>query len=183
MKIKEENPKGPKQSGNHPMAQSRHPLNYSTLNICHSKILFLHFKYRPLETQPQSHPTGSTTPPGKWVPGPGPQWPRAGLQAGTLGSRAPHRANLRNLVQSSACQWVRKKIWGQQTAAQSLSQTWWRWTSDWTSVFFISKQGQWQPIHTSWEIKPQICLVNVSLFLQSSLTVSGDVLWTQEEKS
>ena len=77
--------------------------HYSNLNCFHSKKqtnkqtnkLHLHFKCKPLGTQPQCHPTKSTTHPGK-----------QGLQAGTLGAQGPCRANLRNLGQSSACEWA-----------------------------------------------------------------------------
>lgn len=114
--------------------------HYSTLNCFHSKKqtnkLLLHFKCGPLGTQPQCHPTKSTTPPGKQV-GLGPQWPQAGLQAGTLGARAPCRANRRNLDQSSACEWVR---WRQQAAAQSFSWAWHQMSNS-TSVLHLKTRS------------------------------------------
>ena len=104
--------------------------HYSNLNCFHSKKqtnkqtnkLHLHFKCKPLGTQPQCHPTKSTTHPGK-----------QGLQAGTLGAQGPCRANLRNLGHSSACEWVRWRVWSQQITSQSLSQNW-RQMSNPTSV-------------------------------------------------
>ena len=76
MKIKEQNSNGPNQNGNHPTAQSTHQFSISrppsvfNLKFFSQKKklqLLLPFKSRPLGTQPQSHPTGSTTPLGKRV--------------------------------------------------------------------------------------------------------------------
>ena len=159
--------------------------HYSTLNCFHSKNkqtnkkLLLHFKCRPLGTQPQCHPTKSTTPPGKQV-GLGPQWPQAGLQAGTLGARAPCTANRRNLGQSSACEWVRWRVLSQQTASQSLSQNW-RQMSNPTSVSSSQNKIK-QLIHMFWEIKSPIYSANVSFLFHFSLTTSGHVLWTRVRK-
>ena len=88
------------------------------------------WRQTPRDSAPVSPPEGLQPLQGsKWV-GPGPQWPRAGLQAATLGAQAPRTANLRDLGQSSACEWVRWRVWRQQTAAQSLSQAWWHQTRD-----------------------------------------------------
>ena len=55
--------KSPKVSEHVPVLYSQDPPHYSTLNFFHrKKKLFLHVKCRPLTTQPQSNPKGSTTP-------------------------------------------------------------------------------------------------------------------------
>ena len=129
-------------------------------------------------------PTGSTTLQGSEWPGLGSHWPWAGLQAWTLGAQDPHRANLRNLGQSLA-EWVRRRVWRQQTAAQSLQLSPSHEADDikWLNLScFISKQGQWQPIHTFRETKPPVCSVNVSPLPYSSLTMISPVLWTRDRK-
>ena len=113
-----------------------------------------------MQTPRYSAPVSShrvPNPTGKWVASLGLQWPQAGLQAGTLSALAPHRANLRNLGQSSACEWVRWSVWSQQTATQSFSRAWQCRPSN-STCLFISKQGQWQLHQVFWESKPLIML-------------------------
>ena len=112
------------------------PLTFQPEIFFTVKKLILYFKCRPLGTQ---HPTGSITLQGSEWPDLGLQWPQAGTQAGTLSALAPHRANIRNLGQSSACVWVRWRVWRQQTATQSLSWAWQCWASNSTWWFLHLK--------------------------------------------
>ena len=119
---------------------------YIFFTVKKKKKLLLHFKCRPLGTQAQSHPTGSTTPPGKQVPS-----SRAPVTRG----RFPGRYSERPSPSQSKYQepgpelslWVSQMESLEAAGCSSVPLMSLTPDEQLNLSFFISKQGQWHVIH------------------------------------